>query len=110
MTPEEKIEAARRILGTLNGDAPSGLPTVGDRVFVRTVTYHYTGEVAAVSDGFLALTEAAWVADSGRFTAMLASGSLAEVEPYPDGVAVRVALAAIVDWCPWPHALPRQTK
>lgn len=85
-------------------------PTVGATVFCRTITYHYTGEVVAVTDRWLVLTHAAWVADSGRFSGALAAGTLNEVEPYPGDGVVCLALAAIVDVCPWAHPLPRTQK
>lgn len=77
---------------------------IGDKVIIRTVTYHYTGLVEAVSPEEVRLKDAAWVADSGRWTAALESGNLLEVEPYPDGVTIMVA--AIVDYSPWGHPLP----
>ncbi len=78
----------------------------GKNVFVRTVTHHYTGRLAAVEDGFLQLDEAAWIADDGRFADALAEGKLAEVEPYPG--TCYVALGAIVDVSEWLHDLPRE--
>lgn len=41
---------------------------IGEEVFVRTVTYHYTGRIVDVVDGFVFLEEVAWIACSGRFT------------------------------------------
>ena len=79
---------------------------VGRNVIVRTVTYHYTGRVAELTDRWLVLEDAAWVASSGRWGAALADGMLDEVEPYPDG-AVWVSLGAVVDIAAWDHALPR---
>jgi len=81
---------------------------IGTAVFIRTVTYHYTGRVLAKDDGFVTLGDAAWIADSGRFARALSDGTLNEVEPYPD--QVQVALSAIVDVSPWQHDLPRRTK
>ena len=40
---------------------------VGDKLFIRTVTYHLVGEITEVADGFLRLKDAAWVADTERF-------------------------------------------
>ena len=89
-----------------------GLPAspyhVGDAVFVRTVTYHYTGRIAAIYPGEISLAEAAWIADSGRFSVALATGTLSEVEPYPAGVVI--SRGAIVDVSPWAHPLPRSAK
>ena len=61
-----------------------------------------------MKDGFLTLDDAAWIADSGRWAAALATGSLSEVEPFPG--SVMVSMGAVVDVSPWKHALPRETK
>jgi hypothetical protein len=82
----------------------------GQKVFIRTVTHYYTGKVLEVSDKWIKLADAAWVADTGRFAGALESGELNEVEVYPEGVPVYVAIGAIVDLCPWKHELPRKTK
>ena len=81
---------------------------VGQNVFVRTVTFHYTGRLSAYDDAHLELADAAWVADSGRFADALADGTLVEVEPYPGSVLV--GRGAIVDVSVWDHPLPREQK
>lgn len=68
---------------------------VGKNVVIRTVTYHYTGEVVSVAGGFVQLTKAAWIADSGRWHNALKDSTWAEVEPYVEDVLV--AIPAIVD-------------
>ncbi len=81
----------------------------GKSVFIRTVTNYYTGRIAAnPPKGFVLLEEAAWIADTGRFSAALKSGTLSEIEPFPGAVAV--SLGAIVDISPWDHELPRAVK
>jgi hypothetical protein len=82
--------------------------TVGDAIFVRTVTYHYTGKLVAVTDADIVLDEAAWIAEDGRFSQALATGELNEIEPYPGRCVV--SRGAIIDWCNWTHALPRTVK
>lgn len=79
-----------------------------DTVFIRTITNFYTGRIIAVDDKFVTLGNAAWIADTGRFTNALVSGQFSEVEPYPG--EVNVAVAAIVDYCPFPHPLPCEQK
>lgn len=81
---------------------------IGGNVFVRTVTHHYTGRLAAIADGFLHLEDAAWIADDGRFATALKTGTLNEVEPYPGDCYVTVG--SVVDLCEWQHDLPRTQK
>ena len=81
---------------------------IGQSYIVRTVTMYYTGKLEAVYPGELVFSEAAWVADTGRWSTALSSGKLAEVEPYP-GPCI-VSRAAIVDVAPWPHPLPREVR
>ena len=83
---------------------------VGNKVFVRTVTYHYTGEIVIADGGGIVLKDAAWIADSGRFSDALKTGEFSEVEPYPDDVAVLLCFGAIVDVADWKHDLPRKQK
>jgi hypothetical protein len=80
----------------------------GAAVFIRTVTHNYTGRVVFSDDRWITLSDAAWIADSGRWAAALATGSLSEVEPFPGQVMVGVG--AVVDVSPWAHSLPRETK
>lgn len=83
----------------------------GDKVFVRTVTYHLIGVVQnANEDGFLVLKPAVWVADSGRFAAAIDSGSLNEVEVPAAPTEVLVSRGSIVDVWPWNHDIPSTTK
>ena len=87
-------------------------PQEGTNVLVRTVTYHYVGRISALTDTYLTLTDAAWVADSGRFSTALATGfdSTAEIEMYPPTHAVWLILSNIVEITLWPHALPTVTQ
>lgn len=80
----------------------------GQAVFIRTVTYHYTGRITRVDPNFIDLADAAWVADSGRWANALTTGTLSEVEPYPGNVII--SRAAVVDISPWNHDLPNQVK
>lgn len=81
---------------------------IGKNVFVRTVTNYYTGKLTANQDGFLTLEDAAWIADTGRFSSALTSGILNEVEPFP-GTAY-VAVGSVIDVSEWLHDLPRKVK
>ena len=81
---------------------------IGNSVFVRTVTFHYTGRITDMDNESLILEDAAWIADSGRFSIVLKNGDLGEVEPYPD--LVYINRATIVDASVWMHDLPQEVK
>ena len=81
----------------------------GNRVFLRTVTHHHTGEVVSYDDHEIVLRNAAWIADDGRFANAVATGEFSEVEPFPDGAIVVIGRGSIVDAVAI-NALPRSTK
>lgn len=80
---------------------------VGQKLFIRTVTYHMTGKVTKRMGAFIQLEDAAWIADSGRFSTALKTGDLSEVEPVG---TMWVNLSSVVDFFPWKHALPKEVK
>lgn len=82
----------------------------GQNVYIRTVTYHYTGRLIGTIGDNLVITDAAWIAESGHWSQVLNKGfgSNAEIEPYPDGANVTVG--AVVDVSPWLHDLPREVR
>jgi uncharacterized protein CbrC (UPF0167 family) len=84
------------------------------KVLVRTVTNYYVGELVDEAEfkepGFFGLRQASWVADTGRFSAALKTGTLSEVEPYPADDVVLVNKGAVVDIAPWHHELPEKVK
>jgi hypothetical protein len=84
-----------------------GVWQIGEAYIIRTVTMTVVGRVVSVHDHEIELADAAWVADSGRWAAALATGSLSEVEPCPDGQWI-VGRGAVVDAGPWRHPLPRE--
>ena len=89
----------------------SAIPTpfvIGQAYFFRTVTYHLTGRVKAIVGSFLVIEDAAWIADSGRFTQAINDGKLNEVEPMD--VDVIVNTNSITDAPIWKHELPRTQK
>lgn len=81
---------------------------VGEKYLFRGVTNYNVGEIEAVYKTCLKLKDASWVADCGRFSECLKTGSLSEVEPYPSGVIIH--LGALVDAAPWKHKLPKDQK
>ena len=83
--------------------------TVGDAIVIRTVTMIDVGRVKAIGPDFIVLEDGGWIADTGRFSAMLAAGSLNEFER-ADVPWFLVGRGAICDAFPWKHALPQATK
>ena len=81
---------------------------VGNAYLIRTVTMILTGRVHGVVGQFLVLTDAAWIADTGRFSDVLKTGNPNEVEP-ADG-PVFVGLGSVIDAYQWSKPLPRIQK
>lgn len=111
------IKQVRELLALVGGAGCGSLPAgskrlpmpIGTNVFIITVTRFYTGRVTAIAEEEVELDEAAWIADTGRFTdAMKAVEKLNEIEPYPGKTIVNRGL--IADWSVWPHELPRSQK
>ena len=69
---------------------------IGKVYLIRTVTMIDTGRLVAVTDQELVLEDAAWIADTGRFSDALKSGAFKEVEPFPDGRVV-IGRGAVID-------------
>ena len=80
---------------------------VGQKLFIRTVTYHLTGKVEKIVGSFLVLSTAAWIADCGRFQQAIKDGTLDEVEPAGQAF---VNINSITDMFPWKHKLPTKQK
>lgn len=91
----------------IKGKLESLQDLVGSAVFIRTVTYHGTGRVVGIVEGFIELDVSAWIADSGRFMNALKDGELNEVEPTD---RMWVSIASIVDFFEWKHELPKEQK
>jgi hypothetical protein len=80
---------------------------IGEKFFIRTVTYHLVGKLTKIIGNLWQLEDASWVADSGRFMNAIKNGSLDEVEPVGDAF---VNSNSIVDIFPWKHDLPKEQK
>jgi hypothetical protein len=80
----------------------------GKKVFIRTVTNYYTGLVKKLDKSGIILEQAAWIADTGRFSNALSTGVLNEIEPYTS--PIWIPLTAIVDATSWNFDLPKVVK
>jgi len=81
---------------------------LGKAVIIRTVTSNWTGRLDAFDEQMLMLSDAAWIANTGRYSDSLTAGELDEVEPAPEPVLI--GRGAIVDMTTWAHDLPRVQK
>lgn len=81
---------------------------IGKAYLIRTVTHIDIGIVKEVGEKELVLSEAAWVADTGRYHDALKDGKLSEVEPYINDVIL--GRGAIIDATLWEKDLPRSQK
>lgn len=88
-------------------DISSMQDLVGKKFFFRTVTYHLVGKVEKIIGNIAELSEASWVADSGRFMNAIKDGTLDEVELV--GKAF-INLNSLVDFFPFNHPLPTEQK
>ena len=79
---------------------------IGENYFIRTITHHYTGKLIAVFDREFVLSEAAWIADDGRFSEALMTGKFKEVEVYPKNSEVILLRDNILDAVIFIHTLP----
>lgn len=59
--------------------------SVGGAYLVQTVTHYFTGRLTWVGAQEIAMTDVAWIADTGRFADALLKASFGEVEPFPPG-------------------------
>lgn len=69
---------------------------IGAIYLIRTVTMIDTGRLVAVTDQELVLEDAAWIADTGRFSDALRDSEFREVEPFPPGRVI-VNRGAVID-------------
>jgi len=105
-----KAELIRALLDELVGAQPTSNPhplEIGKQYFIRTLTYHATGRVTGYRGKFVLLEEAAWIADSGRFSQAIKDHTLSEVEPVG---SMGLNTDAIVDFFEWPGPLPTVQK
>ena len=69
---------------------------IGEVYLIRTVTMIDTGIVQSVNEHEVVLIEAAWIADTGRFSEALKTCDFSEVEPFPSGEVI-IGRGAIID-------------
>ena len=82
---------------------------IGDNYFFRTVTYAWLGTfdgIVKIQDSvFIRLTNASWVADTGRFHEKDLYGKIGE---YEKSDVNYIAVHSLTDFFEWKHELPTQ--
>lgn len=69
---------------------------VGKNYLIRTVTMIDTGKLVGVTQQELILEDAAWIADTGRFSDAVRSCAFSEVEPFPTGRVI-IGRGSVID-------------
>lgn len=99
---------------SLTTSKPAGMKPhpweIGKNYFLRTVTHHFTGHLVEVYDAEIVLTQAAWIADDGRFTAAVGKGEFSEVEVFPKDKKVIISRASLIDAVTIDFPLPGSQK
>ena len=92
------IGEAREIAALFQGrQAPDNSAwEIGKIYLIRTVTMANTGILVAVTPQELVIEEAAWIAETGRFSDAVEKAEFGEVEPFPTGRVI-IGRGAIID-------------
>lgn len=69
---------------------------IGKNYLIRTVTMIDTGRLVAVTNQELILEDAAWIADTGRFSDAVKNCAFGEVEPFPSGRVI-IGRGSVID-------------
>lgn len=92
------IGEAKKLAGLFCNKEDESPYEVGSIYLIRTVTMIDTGRIVRVTPTEIVLEEAAWIADTGRFSDAVKAAKFNEVEPFPDGEVI-VGRGSIVDAC-----------
>lgn len=112
-----QVKELQKIFGSKN---TNGLPEdhpyeLGKPYFIRTVTHYYAGRLVAVYAQELVLEDAAWIADTGRFSETVATGAFydddrSEIEPFNASKKVIIGRGAVIDAVQCDVSLPMAVK
>ena len=81
---------------------------IGKSYLIRTVTLYYTGRCIKITGKFIQLEEAAWIADTGRWSEASATGLFSEVEPFANNPWVNTDV--VIDAQEITYKLPTKIK
>jgi len=87
----------KQLTAMLNGKFVTDHPwAIGENYLIRTVTMIDTGRLVAVTEHELVIEDAAWVADTGRFSDAVQKAIFGEVEPFPPGQVI-IGRGSVID-------------
>ena len=69
---------------------------VGKSYFIQTVTHYYLCRLIDVTENELVITEASWVASTGRFNEFMSGANPSENEPYDKSGVVIIGRGALI--------------
>jgi hypothetical protein len=82
---------------------------IGQFYYIETVTKYYHGRLVDVTDKELVISEAAWIADTGRFWNFITlKAKPSEVEPFSPGKIVLIGRGALVSATQLPDQFKEQ--
>ena len=93
------LRQAKELVGMFGGVTAASDTSawdIGANYLIRTVTMIDTGRLVAVTEHELVLEDAAWIADTGRFSNAVAKAEFNEVEPFPTGRVI-IGRGAVID-------------
>lgn len=97
LSQETTKELILTLLGIKNTDKPGAdVFTVGKNYHIRTVTMALAGELKSIDDKFIVLSNASWVADTGRYNEYIKDTSKVKENEYL-GKDMIISIGAIVD-------------
>ena len=105
--PESSISTLTKVKEI---DGKDSVWVIGKKYLIRTVTMILLGKLENITNQEFVLSEACWVADTGRFNEALSGGpeKLKEIEMLPGSVIV--GRGSLIDACEWNHNLPKVSK
>jgi len=83
---------------------------IGRNYLIRTVLFSYTGKLIDISNKELLLSDAAWIADTGRYNIAVKDSEFDEVEPYQDAQEIIIGRDTVVDAVIINGKLPRKVQ
>jgi len=96
LTIKEARELAALFGGAVAPQRDDSAWEIGKVYLIRTVTMIDTGKLVGITPQELILEDAAWIADTGRFSDALENATFGEVEPFPNGKVI-LGRGAIID-------------